>query len=181
MAKVGVRYKVSRGAVGAQAAIRRFCESIEGAWWERITTQDASALSFFRIEIDDVLNSVSLTGRSYDKEGLHAANWRSVIARVDQDENKLLYHWTGWHPRPDLANVPFHGFGEMEFDKPLKPGDIVDRGEGKFWNVDEAHPENTVVKPVQLRRVQGESAISTMTSGNEKAVRSLIKRTVLEW
>ena len=138
-------------------------------------------MSFFRIEIDDAFNSVSLTGKSYDKEGLHAANWKSVIARIDQDENKLLYHWRGWRSRPDIVNVPFHGFGEMEFDKPLKPGDVVNRGGGKFWDVDEAHPENTIVKPIQLRRVQDESAISTMTSGKEKAVRSLIKRTLLEW
>ena len=181
IAKLGARYKFSRDALGTQAAIRRFCESIEGAWWERITREDASALSFFRIEIDDAFNSVSLTGKSYDKEGLHAANWKSVIARIDQAENKLLYHWRGWHSRPDIANVPFHGFGEMEFDKPLKPGDVVNRGGGKFWNVDEAHPENTIVKPIQLRRAQGDSAISTMTSGKEKAVRSLIKRTLLEW
>jgi hypothetical protein len=58
---------------------------------------------------------------------------------------------------------------------------VVNRGGGKFWDVDEAHPENTIVKPIQLRRVQDESAISTMTSGKEKAVRSLIKRTLLEW
>jgi hypothetical protein len=175
------RYKFSRDALTAQAAIRHFCESIEGAWWERITREDAEALSFFRIETDDVLNSVSLTGRSYDKEGLHAANWKSVIARVDQDENKLSYHWRGWLSRSDLVNVPFHGFGEMEFDKPLKLGDVVNRGGGKFWHVDEVHPENTIVKPTQLRRIQADSAISTMTSGNERAVRSLIKRTLLEW
>lgn len=182
IAKLGARYKVSRNALGAQAAIRRFCESIEGVWWERMPRgEDASVLSFFRIEIDAVLNSVSLTGRSYDKEGLHVANWKSVIARVDQAEYKLRYHWTGWHPSPDLANIPFHGFGEMEFDKPLKAGDLVDRGGGKFWNVDEVHPENTIVKPIKLRRVQDDSAISTMTSGNERAVRSLIKRTLLDW
>jgi hypothetical protein len=181
IAKLGARYKFSKDVLGAQAAIRRFCESIEGAWWERITREDPSPLSFFRIETDDVFNSVSLTGRSYDKEGRHAANWKSVIVRIDQDENKLLYHWRGWYLSPEIANVPFHGFGEMEFDKPLTPGDVVNRGGGKFWNVDEAHPENTIVKPIQLRCVQGDSAISTMTSGNEKAVRSLIKRTLLEW
>lgn len=181
IAKQGARYKLSRHSLVTQAAIRRFCESIEGAWWERITREDASALSFFWIETDDVLCSVSLTGKSYDEEGHHAANWKSVIARVDQDENKLLYHWRGWHSRPDIANVPFHGFGEIEFDKPLKPHEIVNRGGGKFWNVDEAHPESTIVKPTQLRRVRNDSVISTMTSGNEKAVRSLIKKTLLEW
>lgn len=181
IAKLGARYKCSRDALGTQAAIRRFYESIEGAWWQRITGKDPGALSFFRIETDDIFNSVSLTGKSYDKEGRHVAKWKSVMARVDQNEKKLLYHWSGWYPSPDLSNVPFHGFGEMEFDKPLKPGDVVNRGVGKFWNVDEAHPENTVVQPVQLRRVQDDSDISTMTSGNEKALRSLIKRILLGW
>lgn len=181
IAKLGARYKLSRDAVDTQATMRRFCEAIEGAWWERITRDGASALSFFRIDVDEAFNSVSLNGKSYDKDGLHAANWKSVIARIDPDESKLLYHWRGWHSRPDIANVPFHGFGEMEFDKPLKPGDGVDHGGGRFWNIDEAHPENTIVKPIQLRRVQGDSAVATMTSGKEKAVQSLVKRTLLEW
>lgn len=179
--KLGARYKFSREVLGTQAAIRHFCESIEGAWWERIAREDSSVLSFFRIEIDDVFNSVSLNGDSYDREGGHVAKWKSVLTRIDQDENRLLYNWGGWHSRPEIANVQFHGFGEMEFDKPFKPGAMVNRGRGKFWNVDEAHPENTIVKPIQLRRVEGDSAISTMSNGKEKAVRSLIRKTLLEW
>jgi len=181
IAKLGARYKFSRDALDTQATIRRFCESIEGAWWQRITGNDPGALGFVWIETDNIFNSVSLNGKSYDKEGRHVASWKSVIARVDQIEKKLLYHWSGWHPSPNLLNFPFHGFGQIEFDKPLKPGDIVNCGEGKFWNVDEAHPENTVVQPVQLRRVQDDSAISLMTSGKEKAIWSLIKRILLEW
>lgn len=179
--KLGARYRFSQETLGAQAANRNFCQLIEGAWWERMTRADASILSFFRIETDDAFSSAALTGRSYDEEGRHAANWKSVITRVDPEEEKLLYHWKGWHSRPDIANVAFHGFGEMEFDKPLAPGDVVTRGTGKFWNVDEAHPQNTVVKPIQLHRVRGDSAIATMTGGNEKAVRSLVKKTLLEW
>lgn len=181
IANLPTRFKLSQDALGAQAAIRRFCDSIEGAWWERITREDASALSFFRIEADDLLNSVSLTGRSYDKEGAQAANWKSVIARVDHEGEKVLYHWSGWHSRPDMAHLPFHGFGEMEFDKPLQPDAPVNRGGGKFWNVDESHPEKTIVKPIRLRRVQDQKDVATMTDGSEKAVRALIKKTILEW
>jgi hypothetical protein len=103
------------------------------------------------------------------------------FGRYSIDLRKAAILRSGWHPRPDIANVPFHGFGEIEFEKPLKPGNVVNRGGGKFWNVDEAHPENTIVKPIQLRRVEDDSAITTMTSGKEKAVRSLIKRTLLGW
>lgn len=179
--KLGPRHRFGAEALGTQAAIRRFCRTVEGAWWERIDAAGAGALSFFRIEADEVFDSVSLTGRTYDEAGRHAANWKSAITRVDAEACRLLYHWKGWHSRPDIANVAFHGFGEMEFDRPLVPGDVVARGTGRFWNVDEAHPEKTVVKPIRLHRVENDGAVAVMTGGSEKAVRSLVRQTLHRW
>jgi predicted nucleotide-binding protein with TIR-like domain len=183
MAKLGVKHKLTQDALAAQVAIDRFSATITGPWWERIITRrdGASGISFFHIGLEALFSSVSLTGKLYDNEGSHFANWKSVIARVDTEEFKILYHWKGWHPTPDLASVPYHGFGELEFDRPAYATDLINCGGGRFWSVDEGHPERTVVKPVQLRRVVDQSAISTMTSGNEKDIRSLIKRTLLEW
>lgn len=104
----------------------------------------------------------------------------AVIARVEEGDRKLLYHWKGWHTRPDLANVPFHGFGEMDFDSP-SINEKVTHGAGKFWNVDEAHPERTIVKPTQLCRVAEENVISTMSAGKGKAVEGLVKKVLLDW
>jgi hypothetical protein len=178
---LGARYKLPREIAASQAALRSFCESLEGTWWERVCREGMSALSFCRIEPDVSPDAVVLSGRGYDLEGHHAANWNSVIARADMETNRILYHWQGWHTLAELANVPFHGFGEIQFDRPLRSGDAIVRGTGKFWNVDESHPEKTIVKPTELRRVTDARCVSTMLGGTGKAIRSLVRKTLSEW
>lgn len=179
--KLGRRYKFSKETSAAQVANRRFCSFIEGAWWERISINDTVAMSFVQIELDDVFNSVLLIGQSYNVEGHHVANWKSTIARVEINENKLIYHWKGWHSGSGIAHISFHGFGEIAFDKPIKTGDEIVRGGGKFWDINEAYPEKTIVKPMQLRRIRESDILSTMTRENERTVSSLVRKTLLEW
>ena len=179
--KLGVKHKVSRNTLDGQEVIRSFCESVEGVWWEKVTVEDLCALSFVRIEINDFPNLVTLAGNSFDKEGTCTAKWKSLMAHIDQNKSKLQYHWEGWHTSPGSANLSFHGYGEIEFDKPLKPGDLVNRGSGKFWDIDEAS-KKTKVKTIQLHRIpENSKVISTITNGKEMAVKSLIKKTLLEW
>lgn len=177
--KLGPRNKLNSDAIAAQARIGTFCKRVAGTWWERITIEDASAISFFHIEQEALFNSVSIRGNSYDNDGALAAHWNSVMARVDPNENKILYHWNGWHRRADIANVPFHGLGEMVFES--STGTLITRGGGKFWKVDEAHPDKTIITPIQLRRVTAKGVISTMTTGKEKDIRPLVARTLAEW
>jgi len=177
------RFKLTRNLLTSYQTLRTFSARVEGVWWERITRDDptTSMLSFFRIEPDPVFNSVACGGKSYNKAGAHVANWKSEIARVDEEEDKILYHWRGWATPGNRANTTFHGFGEMEFDDPGKPDDVFDRGGGKFWSVDEGHPENTLVKPFELRRVTDPSIISAMAVGNGSTIRGLVKETLREW
>ena len=179
--KVEPRHKLSSDALAAQASIRTFCKKVAGAWWERITVEDPSAISFFHIEHEASLNSVSLRGSSYNQEGALIAHWTSVMARVDPDENKILYHWKGWHSQADIANVSFHGLGEMDFERQADAGTLITRGLGRFWKVDEAHPDKTIIKPIQLRRVTEGNVVSTMTSGKANDIRTLVVQTLAEW
>lgn len=180
--KLGIRHKVSRNILVDQAVVRNFCQSIRGAWWEKVTGEDICALSFVRIEINDFPNLVTLTGNSFDKDGTCSAKWNSVMTRIDQNESKLQYHWEGWHTSPSSANRSFHGYGEIKFDKSLNPGDLVNRGSGKFWDIDETDPEKTKAKTMLLKRIPMDSnVISTITEGNEKKVKSIIKKTLLKW
>jgi hypothetical protein len=139
-----------------------------------------NAIGFFQIELDPLLNSVSLDGKAFTKDGIHLANWNSIFGRVELDENKVLYHWRGSHQLGN-PNVPFHGYGEMEFDKPKKIQDLISLGESKFWDVDEFHPEKTVQKLSKLKRIYDEDVISTLTGGNEKQIKQLVKRTLDKW
>ena len=179
--ELGARWKLDTDALAAQMKIRDFCALVEGSWWERITRSGINAISFFQIEPDILFNSVSLTGKSYNKEGIHVANWKSLIGRVETDENKILYNWRGWHTQPNLANIPFHGFGEMEFDRPAIPGRWISHGEGKFWDVDEVHPEKTIIKPTQFKRIFDEGVISAMIAGSVNEIKLIVKKTLDEW
>ena len=177
--EMGSRHKLSAQALAVHVSMRRFYDRIRGAWWERITVGSKSWLSFFHIEFDDVYDSMHLRGSSYDKEGSLTAHWKSIVVRILKDENKILYHWQGWYPTS--PNERFHGFGEMEFEGSAEPGDMIIRGHGKYWDVDEAHPEKTEIKPVQLRRILDKTEKSIMTTGSEKDIKAWVMRKLGEW
>jgi hypothetical protein len=179
--ELGYRVKLTEEIFLKQAEVRSFCDKVEGSWWEYVLREGADAISYFQIESDLLYNSVSLTGKSYDKNGFQVSNWKSLIGRIDPDENKILYHWKGWHTAPELANLPFSGFGEIEFYKPRNVTDIFMRGGGKFWDVDEAHPEKTTIDPIQIHRIEDENIILTMQEGNNNERSIILKKTLDEW
>jgi hypothetical protein len=176
---LGPRFKPGKDSLAAQIAIRAFCESVEGAWWERITRDDVSALSFFTVKLDLMYNTVSLSGKSYDNKGKHVARWGSVLTRPEKDKNTILYHWEGWHADPSVKEGRFSGFGYMDFDDPS--GGVIGTGSGRFWNVDESAPENTIVKPFDLRRVTDKEIIAKMTSGGDETKRAVVVETLEKW
>jgi hypothetical protein len=69
----------------------------------------------------------------------------------------------------------------MEFEGSAEARETITRGQGKYWDVDEAHPERTVIKPVELRRIVDKTEVSTMTEGKEKDLRSLVMETLRQW
>jgi hypothetical protein len=121
--QLGTRRKLSQEKLEAQEAIHIFSDKIEGAWFERIKQTGENVLSFFQIECDPLVNSVRLDGKSYSKKGIQGASWNSTLSRIEIDNNKIVYLWQG--SKPTIANVPFHGYGEMIFDKSLKTNGIM--------------------------------------------------------
>jgi hypothetical protein len=175
------RPKLNEEARVRQAGIRWFSDRIKGTWWERIWMhgdKSASALSFFTIEPDDVHNSVCFSdGKAYDPDGAHVASWKSAAARVESVSEKILYvreclrrdnNTTAWLP----------GLGEVIFST---SNDIIDLGEGKFWEADESDPKSTVIKLVELRRNINTEHTSTMLKGSDKEKGALIKKMFESW
>ena len=173
---------LDQATIARMAEIRRLIARISGAWWEYIEREGVNKISFFRILPDMLFNSVLLDGNSYDGDGSRVAKWDSVIARVEKERNKIVisYLWKGLHTDPRIANLQFHGFGIFEFDEP-GAGEMVSRGGGRFWDVDEAHPEKTILKPMKLRRVLNNDDIRKMTSGSDSEIQKLVKTTISEW
>lgn len=160
----------------AQAAMRRLADRITGTWWERILLKgEAPALSFVTIELDDAHSSVRLGGKAYGPDGAHVANWRSAAARLDG--RKLVYvrecqrldaKTTAWLP----------GLGEVAFDDST---DVIEQGDGKFWESDESRPEETVIKLMQLRRNGDDSHALTMRKGSEAERGALVREMLGIW
>jgi hypothetical protein len=163
--------------------LRAFCERLKGAWWERITVGSKQWLSFLQIELDHLYNSVQLIGRTYNAKGIQIAHWKSIQARVSKEEKKVLYHWQGWYHVSAYASPQdrFQGFGELEFEVLGETGVPITAGQGKYWDVDEAHPEKTVVNPMKLRRIVDGRNIATMTSGKEKDIQQVVVRALRDW
>jgi hypothetical protein len=109
-----------------------------------------------------------------DLLGVNSATFK----RPEDGKRKILYHWQGWYPESSNASPQdrFHGFGEMEFEVPGEGSESIIRHQGRFWDVDETHPENTVVKAIQLRRIRDKRDILAMTSGKDKDLRSVVVR-----
>lgn len=181
--KLPLRYKLSSEEAAAQSSMHSFSERLAGAWWEYVSVGDKQWLSFFRIELDNLHNSVQFEdGRHFEPDGELTARWKSVTTRYFREENKVVYLWQGSYPSSTEASPQdrFHGYGEFEFEVPAKSSEPISRGHGKFWNVDESHPERTLIKVVQLRRVLDRD-IATMTNGKQKEVRDLVTRTFCDW
>jgi hypothetical protein len=180
---LGVRQKLSPDVGAEQTSVRTLCDRMKGTWWERVTLGGIHSLSLLQIDLDDLHNSVHLRGQSYDAEGSLMAYWRSYLARVDREEGKVLYLWQGWHPASPSARPEdrFHGFGEIEFEIPGETIEPITGGKGKFWDVNETHPEKTVAKVSQFRRVMDKGEISTMISGKDKQKRVLVMKRLLDW
>jgi hypothetical protein len=64
-----------------------------------------------------------MNGTSYSTQGTYVADWKSLIARIDKNKKKILYHWEGQSTILEIAHVTFHGFGVFEFDSPAAPGE----------------------------------------------------------
>lgn len=180
--RIGPRLRLSAEQRSEQLQLWRLGEALEGAWWEHVTSPAGSSmLSHCRIALDPICAAVTLTGRSYDRAGRHVAHWKSLLARLDTDDCRVLYHWQGWMTQDGQANVPYHGFGEMNFDPPPAPDAVIQRGSGKFWNVDEANPARTVVRSIELRRILDTQQVATLTTGSVRKQAELVKATLRDW
>lgn len=170
------RPRIGDAGRAAQAAMRRLADRITGTWWERILLKgEAPALSFLTIEMDDVHSSVRLGGKAYGPDGAHVANWRSAATRLDgkkivyvRECQRLDAKTTAWLP----------GLGEVAFEDSTN---VIEQGDGKFWESDESRPEETVIKLVQLRRNLDDSHALTMGKGSEVEKRRLVREMLDGW
>lgn len=151
-------------------SLQELCRRIPGYWWERITPEDPSAISFLDIRPDRATSTVKMTGSAYAKDGAPAATWESSATCINPVERKLFYYWEGRHPsRP---NEPYEGFEEFAFHEFFNR---IDRGVGLFSDTNLTDMKTTTKKSVELRR-SPPAEIRVMQEGSDKFIAEMIRK-----
>jgi hypothetical protein len=100
---------------------------IEGEWWQysltERTNREPSAVSLLRISRDRD-GTLTITGRSWEKNGSLSARYWSEAAKEKKESSGLFYYWCG--ERPKDVNAPqLCGTGEIKLES-------ADRATG-YW------------------------------------------------
>ena len=179
--ELGALRRISPAALVRRAQSLSMATLLAGDWWERIRGPGQSAISFLRLDYDEATESLQLRGQAYDRKGQTAAHWRGQVVEVHADARRLVYRWSGTHP--DAPQTQFHGIGELEFEAPGdgQPGQPAQRGWGRFWDVDEARPENTQSKAVELRRETDAGVVARMREGRASEREALSVQIHSDW
>jgi len=177
--ELGALRRISPAAMVRRDQSVALAALVGGDWWQRIRGPGASAVSFFRIEFDDASETIHLRGQAYDVQGEPAAHWSGFAVELVLEQRRIVYRWTGTHP--GTPHTQFHGIGEVEFDPPPHAAGPAVRGHGRFWDVDEARPENTTSKALELHRERDAAMVAQMHNGRTAERRALSTRILKHW
>jgi hypothetical protein len=159
----------------------RFGRQIQGHWWEKIVHSEGSALCFMSAAPEPLTGNILLEGRAFGADGVECATWRSEMVRLYPTDRRITYLWRGKHPIPGSAHYDFHGYGTLEFQAVEDESAELTQARGAFWDVDQADPRNTVIKPCELRRVTSTADEKIMKSGSSSEKRALVLQVLKEW
>ena len=154
------------GLAGANA---RFCTSITGTWWQRLS--DSSHLSYIELCRDSATGTVRMQASSYNEDGDIFANWESVAACVNSNTRTVFYLWKGWYAA--APNEQREGFGHMQFKESLNDGT------GLFLDLDTnlSDPKRIVRRSVEFTRsTKAEAARMKQSDESRALVREKFQR-----
>jgi len=169
--ELGPRKKFAPDLIAAHERLQAFCRGLEGQWWERITPDDSSALSFVTVSPDHGTGMIKLEGTAYDREGREAATWETLATCVNFSEKKVFYYWTGWNAQGQQP-ARFEGFGEITFSGPAHRADA---GTGFFADSKLADASTTTNKLFRLRRCDEQEA-KVMSGDDAAAITELVNK-----
>ena len=136
-----------QGSAKAGQELHAFCELLVGHWWEYITPNDNSALSFVTIEPDPATGTIKLRGRAFGLDGDPMAKWETVAVCVKLGDKKVFYYWEGKFPRKTTAS--YEGFGQIAFHV---SGDGIQNADGFFSDTNLENWSTTTRELVAYRR-----------------------------
>lgn len=114
-----------------QAAIG---QSVNGDWWQIVSSSDHPGLSYIRIDVSGVAGRHALHGVAFNENGDRLARFSSnTIAIKNINPIEIMYFWTGTVYGGEDGNLVY-GLGRLRFDtlghedKPLEAEGLFTRG-----------------------------------------------------
>lgn len=159
--------RTARQQIDAAQPLQYFSNRIAGYWWEKITPNETSSISFVEIRLDAATGTVKMKGKGYNKAGEFSSVWESVASCVNPGERKVFYYWKGWHT--SNPNEAYEGFGEISFDDST----TIERAVGFFSDTNLTDMKSTTKKSIEFRRCT-EADIKIMLDGSNSSVVQLI-------
>lgn len=160
----------------SRAQTEAFAARVHGAWLEHI---EGDGVGLFNIRRDARYNSVRVDdGFFYDEKGQFVAQFRSAVARIDEQHGKEGIVYLRECHRDDRDDQTwFHGYGDMWFTG--SQGEPYEWGDGRFCDGDVSDPRKTIAKRVELRRLANAEEIRIVERGT-KAERSALAAATLK-
>lgn len=177
--ELGALRRISPAAMVRREQALAMAQRLRGNWWERIRGPGHSAISFCHIGYDEAHETLRLRGQAFDTAGQPSAHWSGTAVELQPERLRVVYRWTGTHPQAPHAQ--FHGIGELEFEAPAEGLAPARHGHGRFWDVDEARPENTHSKAVELQREDDAAVVAQMLEGRAAERQVLSLRILAAW
>jgi len=169
---------LSVSAIDNWNKMRKFCERVEGHWWQRIEEEDDKgpmiSISFTTFEPDEVTGELRIRGDTFDDNGKFLGKWNSQAVGIQEDEKTIQYFWKAKLPgrKPGLKSK---GFGEFNFEG---DDDKFSFGSGEFMNTHITDQLPSWWKSVSLRRITEEEDIRKMQEGNSQEKKDLVRETI---
>lgn len=169
---------LNKETMASLAKIRAWVKDIRGYWWEKVTTSTETHICFVHVKPDHRTNSLVLVGKTWNGNGTHVADWRTLMARVDlvDTQIELKYDWRG---EPKGSSAKYFGYGMIRFKDPV--GGKINRGGGYFWNVNKDHLETSERRDTDVHRMRNAASIKTMREGSEADQSSCASSTLANW
>lgn len=162
-----------QGSAKTNEDLHAFCEQLAGPWWEFITPNDNSALSFVTIEPDLATGTIKLHGRGFGLDGEPLSKWETIAVCVKLSDKKVFYYWEGKFPKK--ATTSYEGFGQISFHG---SGDKIDDADGFFSDTNLENWSTTTRKLVTFRRCP--PAEAKIMSSDDSEVRAKLIRNKLK-
>lgn len=151
--------------------LRDFCSRAQGYWLSSGVEPDTESVGIVEFLKDDLMNTLALTGRAYNRNGQLITTWQSVASCINLKQKRLYYFWEGDH-----SNKPgdrFEGFGDITFFDTSEA--LFQNGKGTFFDKNLSDVKSATVKRTDFYRCTEAQVTGIRRENNRQWMSGLVQ------